>query len=41
VSTVLQELDDAPGGSIDLDGRALIDALEAAHDDSYRSFADK
>lgn len=40
VSTVLQELDDAPGGRVDIDGRAMIDAMTAAQEDFYRGLED-
>lgn len=40
VSTVLQELDDAPGGRIDIDGRAMIDAMTAAQEDHYVGLED-
>jgi hypothetical protein len=40
VSTVLQELDDAPGSRVDIDGRAMIDAMTAAQEAQYRGLAD-
>jgi hypothetical protein len=36
MSTVMQELDDAPGGVVDVDGREMIESMTAAQEDLYR-----